>query len=213
MSSVRVAVDVGGTFTDVCIFDDETQQMRVTKVPSTPGDPMIAVMNGVERGEIDLGDVALFSHGTTVATNALITRNFPAAALVTTRGLLGIADFAEAREQRTRVYDGMVGLFERIDVLAAPVTTVLPFPAEQHWPSEINGVAQADYLDWMRASWRISVTGFAAISVPCGFSPEGLPVGLQLIAPPRSEALLLSLARQFERELPVWRSAPMMLSR
>ena len=126
---------------------------------------------------------------------------------------LGIADFTEAREQRTRVYNGMVELFERIDVLAAPVTTVLPFPAEQHWPSEINGVAQADYLDWMRASWRISVTGFAAISVPCGFSPEGLPVGLQLIAPPRSEALLLSLARQFERELPVWRSAPMALSR
>ncbi|NLB48010.1 MAG: hydantoinase/oxoprolinase family protein, partial [Microbacteriaceae bacterium] len=86
MTSVRVAVDVGGTFTDVCIFDDETQQMRVTKVPSTPHDPMIAVMNGVERGEITLSDVKLFSHGTTVATNALITRNFPAAALVTTRG-------------------------------------------------------------------------------------------------------------------------------
>lgn len=121
---------------------------------------------------------------------------------------LGIADFAEAREQRTRVFAGMVELFERIDVLAAPVTTVLPFSADQHWPREINGVPQADYLDWMRASWRITVTGFAAISVPCGFSPEGLPVGLQLIAPPRREALLLSLARQFERELPVWRTVP-----
>lgn len=95
MSSVRVAVDVGGTFTDVCIFDDETQQMRVTKVPSTPGDPMIAVMNGVERGEIDLGDVALFSHGTTVATNALITRNFPAAALVTTRGFRDVLEIRD----------------------------------------------------------------------------------------------------------------------
>ncbi len=95
MSSVRVAVDVGGTFTDVCIFDDETQQMRVTKVPSTPGDPMIAVMHGVERGEIDLGDVALFSHGTTVATNALITRNFPAAALVTTRGFRDVLEIRD----------------------------------------------------------------------------------------------------------------------
>ena len=95
MTSVRVAVDVGGTFTDVCIFDDETQKMRVTKVPSTPHDPMIAVMNGVERGEIDLSDVTLFSHGTTVATNALITRNFPAAALVTTRGFRDILEIRD----------------------------------------------------------------------------------------------------------------------
>ena len=95
MSSIRVAVDVGGTFTDVCIFDDDTQQMRVTKVPSTPHDPMIAVMNGVERGEIDLHDVKLFSHGTTVATNALITRKFPAAALVTTRGFRDILEIRD----------------------------------------------------------------------------------------------------------------------
>ncbi len=95
MSNVRVAVDVGGTFTDVCIFDDETQQMRVTKVPSTPSDPMIAVMNGVERGEIDLNKVALFSHGTTVATNALITRNFPQAALVTTRGFRDVLEIRD----------------------------------------------------------------------------------------------------------------------
>ncbi|MGK0715899.1 hydantoinase/oxoprolinase family protein [Leucobacter sp. W1153] len=95
MSTVRVAVDVGGTFTDVCIFDDETKQMRVTKVPSTPHDPMIAVMNGVERGEIDLSNVSLFSHGTTVATNALITRNFPAAALVTTRGFRDVLEIRD----------------------------------------------------------------------------------------------------------------------
>ncbi|MCY1158108.1 MAG: hydantoinase/oxoprolinase family protein [Citricoccus sp.] len=95
MGKVRVAVDVGGTFTDVCIFDDATQEMRVTKVPSTPHDPMVAVMNGVERGEIDLSDVSLFSHGTTVATNALITRNFPAAALVTTRGFRDILEIRD----------------------------------------------------------------------------------------------------------------------
>lgn len=95
MSKIRVAVDVGGTFTDVCIFDEDTQQMRVTKVPSTPHDPMIAVMNGVERGEIDLGEVSQFSHGTTVATNALITRNFPRAALVTTRGFRDVLEIRD----------------------------------------------------------------------------------------------------------------------
>lgn len=86
MANLRVAVDVGGTFTDVCIFDDESQSMRVTKVPSTPHDPMEAVMSGVQRANVNLADVSLFSHGTTVATNALITRRFPKAALVTTRG-------------------------------------------------------------------------------------------------------------------------------
>ncbi|KAB1657766.1 hydantoinase/oxoprolinase family protein [Pseudoclavibacter chungangensis] len=95
MSQLRVAVDVGGTFTDVCIFDDDTKDMRVTKVPSTPSDPMVAVMNGVERGEIDLRDVTLFSHGTTVATNALITRQFPAAALVTTEGFRDVIEIRD----------------------------------------------------------------------------------------------------------------------
>ncbi|MFD2673918.1 hydantoinase/oxoprolinase family protein [Gulosibacter bifidus] len=95
MAQLRVAVDVGGTFTDVCIFDDDSKTMRVTKVPSTPHDPMIAVMNGVERGEINLADVSLFSHGTTVATNALITRRFPKAALVTTEGFRDVIEIRD----------------------------------------------------------------------------------------------------------------------
>lgn len=95
MSNVRVAVDVGGTFTDVCIFDEETQLMRVTKVPSTPADPMLAILSGVERAEIDLADVSLFSHGTTVATNALITRNFPPAAMVTTKGFRDVIEIRD----------------------------------------------------------------------------------------------------------------------
>nr|WP_237465362.1 amidase family protein [Leucobacter luti] len=120
-------------------------------------------------------------------------------------------DYLDAREQRTRVYAGMARLFERIDVLAAPVTAVLPFPAAQHWPREINGVQQPDYLEWMRASWRITVTGFTAISVPCGLSAGGLPVGIQLIAPPRHEARILALAAQFERARPMWRETPRVL--
>ena len=95
MRNLRVAVDVGGTFTDVCVFDESDKQMWVTKVPSTPHDPMIAVMNGVNRAKIDLTEVALFSHGTTVATNALITRNFPSAALVTTKGFRDVLEIRD----------------------------------------------------------------------------------------------------------------------
>nr|WP_254259636.1 amidase family protein [Leucobacter chinensis] len=117
-------------------------------------------------------------------------------------------DLFAAREQRTRVYDRMAELFETIDVLAAPVTSVLPFDIQETWPREINGVQQRDYLEWMRASWRISLTGYVAISVPCGFSSDGLPVGLHLIAPPRSEGLILSIAKQFEQARPLWLTEP-----
>ncbi|WP_206515449.1 hydantoinase/oxoprolinase family protein [Brevibacterium aurantiacum] len=95
MANLRVAVDVGGTFTDICIFDESTQSMRVTKVPSTPDNPMDAVLNGVKRANIDLSDVELFSHGTTVATNALITRNFPKAAMVTTKGFRDVIEIRD----------------------------------------------------------------------------------------------------------------------
>ncbi|WP_040357335.1 hydantoinase/oxoprolinase family protein [Corynebacterium ciconiae] len=82
----RVAVDVGGTFTDVAIMNTETQKLTVAKVPSTPDDPMRAVLDGLEQGSVELQEVEMFSHGTTVATNALIQRKFPPAALVTTTG-------------------------------------------------------------------------------------------------------------------------------
>jgi N-methylhydantoinase A len=84
MANLRVAVDVGGTFTDICILDEDGGEIQVGKVPSS-ADPIEAVVDGVAEAGVDLRDVVLFSHGTTVATNALITRNLPRAAMVTTR--------------------------------------------------------------------------------------------------------------------------------
>lgn len=95
MPNLRVAVDAGGTFTDVCIYHSDTQEFRVTKVPSTPNNPKQAVIDGVRRGEIELSDVDLFFHGTTVATNALITRRFPKAALVTTKGFRDVIEIRD----------------------------------------------------------------------------------------------------------------------
>ena len=86
-----VAVDVGGTFTDVCVLDPGSGRLEVAKVPST-ADPIDGVMAGVEQAGVDLGETELFSHGTTVATNALITRNFPKAAMVTTRGFRDVVE-------------------------------------------------------------------------------------------------------------------------
>ena len=84
MGNLRVAVDVGGTFTDICILDEDGGGIEVGKVPST-SDPIDAVVTGVVDAGVDLRDVVVFSHGTTVATNALITRDLPPAAMVTTR--------------------------------------------------------------------------------------------------------------------------------
>jgi N-methylhydantoinase A len=97
-TSVRAAVDVGGTFTDVCVVDEATGAMHVAKVPSTP-DPFDGVLDGVRAAGIDLDRVALFSHGTTVATNALITRDFPAAAMVTTRGFRDVIEIRRGTKQ------------------------------------------------------------------------------------------------------------------
>lgn len=91
----RVAVDVGGTFTDVAIVDTETEALTVAKVPSTPSDPMKAVMNGITQADVKLSEVSGLSHGTTVATNALITRNFPRAALVTTKGFRDVLEIRD----------------------------------------------------------------------------------------------------------------------
>ena len=93
MAKLRVAVDVGGTFTDICVMDEETGTMSVAKVPSTPDDPIDAIVSGVcAAAGVDLRDVVLFSHGTTVATNALITRNLPSAALIGTKGFRDIIE-------------------------------------------------------------------------------------------------------------------------
>ena len=93
MAKLRVAVDVGGTFTDICVMNEETGAMEIAKVPSTPKDPIEAIISGVrDAAGVDLRDVVLFSHGTTVATNALITRTLPSAAMVATRGFRDIIE-------------------------------------------------------------------------------------------------------------------------
>jgi N-methylhydantoinase A len=89
---LRVAVDVGGTFTDVFVFDEAGASTRIAKVASTPDDPIAAVLDGVEVAGVDLADVVLFSHGTTVATNALLTRRLPKVAMVTTAGFRDVLE-------------------------------------------------------------------------------------------------------------------------
>lgn len=99
MTKTRVAVDVGGTFTDVCIMDEDTGQIRIEKTPSTPDDPMRAIMTGVSDAKVDLSQVTMFSHGTTVATNALITRKLPRTAMVCTEGFRDVVEIRRSNKE------------------------------------------------------------------------------------------------------------------
>jgi len=115
------------------------------------------------------------------------------------RGLaLSVEQIARALNLRGEIFTRMRVLLERYDVLAAPVTQVAPFEVETRWPREIAGVEQQTYTDWFRSCSRITVTAHPAVSVPAGFTPGGLPVGLQLVGRYRDEPGLLRIAAAFE---------------
>jgi len=118
------------------------------------------------------------------------------------------ADLARAEQQHTKLYERMVAFFERYDVLLAPTTQVLPFPVELEYPSEIGGVPQDNYLEWMRSCTIFSATGCPALSVPGGFTADGLPVGLQIVGAPRADRRVLEAGHAFEQATGFWRRRP-----
>jgi amidase len=105
---------------------------------------------------------------------------------------------ARALTLQTEIFHRMRSLLERYDALALPVSQVAPFDVEVEWVRQIAGVEMGSYIEWMRSCSRITVTAHPAISVPAGFTPDGLPVGLQLVGRHRDETALLRLAAAFE---------------
>ncbi|RJT78010.1 amidase [Arthrobacter cheniae] len=108
-------------------------------------------------------------------------------------------DMVDAALARTRLDAGMRRFFGRYDVFASPTAQVLPFDATERYPTSVNGVEFETYLDWMRSACLISATGLPAVSVPAGFSDDGLPVGLQLAMPHGKDVELLQVAYAFEQ--------------
>ena len=115
---------------------------------------------------------------------------------------LTAADIGRCERQRSVLSSRFREFFGRHDVIATPTTAVPPFPVAAWYPTEINGQPVANYISWVMLTYAFTVVGLPAISIPCGFTRDGLPVGLQLAGPWRDEATVLRAAAAFESAAP-----------
>jgi len=99
---------------------------------------------------------------------------------------------------RSAWYQALRALFERFDYLVLPSAQVFPFELAQHWPAQVGGRAMDTYHRWMEVVIYATFAGLPCISVPAGFGPQGLPMGLQLIGKPRADRAVLQLAQAYE---------------
>ncbi|MCL4290700.1 MAG: amidase [Thermoleophilia bacterium] len=107
-------------------------------------------------------------------------------------------EVGRAERARGAIYHRVAAFFERYDLLACPAACVAPFPVETRWIRELEGTVFHNYVEWLRVTSAITLTSCPAISVPCGFTSDGRPVGLQLVGRPRCDADLLAAAAAFE---------------
>lgn len=121
---------------------------------------------------------------------------------------LTVGDLNQAETKRAELHRTMSDFFDEFDVLALPTTQVTPFPVDVEYPTQIEGVEMSDYLGWMMSACMITATGCPAISIPAGFTSDGLPVGLQLVARMGHDRQLLEIAAAIEAANPHFERCP-----
>lgn len=122
-------------------------------------------------------------------------------------------DITAASVVRTQWYETVRRFFDHYDYLVLPTAQVFPFNVEEHWPREIRGTTMQTYHEWMKGAVLITMAGCPALAVPAGFSDQGLPMGIQLIGPIRSELDCLRLAFAYEAAIdPASRRFPNLLT-
>jgi amidase len=122
--------------------------------------------------------------------------------------MLSGPEIGRAMRLRSENYRRAQEFFEEYEFLLLPVSQLPPFSNEIPYPTEVAGVPMATYIEWMRSCSRITVTGHPAISVPAGFTSDGLPVGLQIVGRARDDWGVLQLAHAFEEATGYWRQRP-----
>ena len=129
------------------------------------------------------------------------------------RGLaLSAMEVHRASTVRSAWYGKALALFESVDALALPTAQVWPFDATLHWPKEIAGTAMDTYHRWMEITVPANILGLPALSVPAGFSADGLPMGLQLIGPRGADLGLLDLSKRWHEAVPWATKRPSLVS-
>jgi amidase len=118
-------------------------------------------------------------------------------------------EIIRAQRQRNMLFHRVAQFFDDYDLLACPTVAVAPFPVEQRFPTEIAGEKLTTYIDWMFLTFIITLVGCPAISLPCGLTQDGLPVGLQLVGRPHGDAELLGAALLLEQALGFDRCVPL----
>ena len=113
-----------------------------------------------------------------------------------------------AESKRMELFQRMHIFMEKHEFLLCPVSQRPPFDVKQRWVTEINGVKMENFISWMKSCYYITATGHPAVSVPCGFTDEGLPVGLQIVGRYRDDFGVLQLARAFEEATGFWKALP-----
>jgi N-methylhydantoinase A len=96
---LRLSIDVGGTFTDICVLNEDTSELRTAKVPSNRWDPLSSVIDAISALDLDMSSVHLVTHSTTITTNALVTRDFPSAAMITTAGFRDVIEMRDGTQE------------------------------------------------------------------------------------------------------------------
>lgn len=122
---------------------------------------------------------------------------------------LTAAELAAAEHERSRLRHEMQHFLDRHEFLITPTAPVGPHRVEDKYVAQIEGIEMETYLDWLVLGYAITVTGCPAISLPCGFTDDGLPIGLQIVAPPHREHELLQTAAWCEQVLGAEMSRPM----
>ncbi len=112
---------------------------------------------------------------------------------------LNAIDFAAAERTRHQVFLRFQQLFERFDILLTPAAPVKPYPVEQNFPDRINGRSFENYIDWIAPAYLITLVSLPAATAPAGLSRDGLPIGMQIVAPRFEEPMILRVARQIHR--------------
>ena len=110
--------------------------------------------------------------------------------------------------KRTELYHRVRRFMQKYEFIVLPVSQVPPFDVNQEYITEINDVKMETYIDWMKSCYYITTTGHPAISVPCGFTPDGLPIGLQIVGRHQDDFGVLQLACAFEKLTECWKKGP-----